>query len=193
MTALSSGTPGLALRVLGAWGDLRGATRALLDARPSEALLLSFALLSGFLWFLGQVARLWLAPGTGAMAPDVLIGRVAAEFVGAMLFRTLALYGLAALVRLVARAFGGTGTWRDARAAVFWAFLVAAPVVLVAGLGALVLPEPVRAVAGSLGSVALAVALAHGIAEAEGFRRPWAVLAVVGGASLAVLSLLVLA
>ena len=43
-------------------------------------------------------------------------------------------YGVAALSRLLARAFGGRGSWYSARMALFWAMLAVSPLVLFHGL-----------------------------------------------------------
>lgn len=46
----------------------------------------------------------------------------------------LVFYGIAALSHLVAKAFGGKGTWYGARLALFWSFLAASPLMLLNGL-----------------------------------------------------------
>jgi hypothetical protein len=52
-------------------------------------------------------------------------------------------YGLAALSRLVARAFGGQGSWYGARIALFWALATVSPLMLLQGLVAgLIGPGP---------------------------------------------------
>jgi hypothetical protein len=43
-------------------------------------------------------------------------------------------YGLAALSHLVARAFGGRGSWYGARIALFWALATVGPLMLLQGL-----------------------------------------------------------
>jgi hypothetical protein len=43
-------------------------------------------------------------------------------------------YGLAALSRLIAKAFGGQGSWYSARIALFWALAVVSPLMLLQGL-----------------------------------------------------------
>lgn len=175
-------------RLATAWFDLRGSMRAVLDSRPGEGVLLSFALLSGFIWFLGRMASLWLGPEAAGMAQDALVARAGTEFVSSLIFRSLGLYLMAALGGAIARWFGGKGGWRDSRAALFWAMLVAAPVILVARLLALGLEGVPRAVVLSAASVVLAWAVAQCMAEAHGFRRGWAVLAVVAGLIFAVIA-----
>lgn len=181
--AIASERQSLTLRVLFFWADMRGSMRALIDEEPSEGRLLFFAMLSGFVVFLGSAASLWLDPATGAIAPDELTGRVAASFIGAVFFRTLALYGVAGIAGLLARRAGGLGGWRDTRAAVFWSALAAAPLGFAAtvadrlvlsgeGAGGLLL--------GSLAPMAFAVALSTCLAEVHGFRRASIVFGCVG-------------
>jgi len=49
-------------------------------------------------------------------------------------FLPLVLYGLAALMRLLAKPLGGTGTWFTARLALFWGLLASTPLLILAGL-----------------------------------------------------------
>ncbi len=173
---------GVFWRMLGAWADLRGSMRAELDRDPSEGRLLFYVMLSGLIWFIGRQAVLVYGPLGPVIPEDEFVGRVAAGFVAAIFFRTLAFYALAALAGLIARAAGGGGGWRDTRAALFWAALVAAPVILAATLLSLLLtgvPGQAASIASMLGAVAFAWATAQCIAEAHGFTSAWPVLAVV--------------
>ncbi|MCL5775894.1 hypothetical protein M1105_02620 [Limibaculum sp. FT325] len=172
--AAAIGGQALALRVLTFWADMRGSMRGLLAEAPSEGRLLFLAMLSGLVAFLSGVAGLWLDPAAARIPPDELTARVAANFVGAVFFRTLALYGLAGIAGLAARAAGGHGDWRASRAAVFWSALAAAPVGFAATLADGFGPNGEGWAAifiQSLAPVALAVALSWCLAEAHGFRR----------------------
>ncbi len=178
--SLSSG--GVLWRMLGAWADLRGSMRAELERDPGEGRLLFYVMLSGLIWFIGRHALLVYGPLGPVIPEDEFVGRVGLEFISAIFFRTLAFYALAALAGLIARAAGGSGGWRDSRAALFWAALVAAPVILAATLLSLLLtgvPGQAAAIASMLGAVAFAWAVAQCIAEAHGFTSVWRVLAVV--------------
>ncbi len=169
-------------RMLGAWADLRGSMRAELDRDPGEGRLLFYVMLSGLIWFIGRYAVLVYGPLGPVIPQGEFLGRVGAEFVAAIFFRTLAFYALAALAGMVARAAGGAGGWRDSRAALFWAALVAAPVILAATLLSLLLtgvPGQAGSIASMLGTVAFAWAVAQCIAEAHGFASVWRVLAVM--------------
>jgi hypothetical protein len=191
----SLASAGLVLRVLGAWADLRGSLRDELDRAPSEGRLLFYVMLSGLIWFIGRAAVLSWGPLAPIMSEDEYTGRLASEFVGALFFRTLAFYGLAGLAGLIARAAGGTGSWRDSRAAVFWAALVAAPVILAATFLSLLLadlPGQAGAIASMLGAVAFAWAAAQCLTEAHGFARGWKVLAAVAAFAALLLGIAVL-
>lgn len=182
----------LAGRALGAWADLRGSLRAELERSAGEARLLFYAVLSGVIWFLGRAALLAWGPVAPMLSDEEFLRLIGAELVSAVLYRTLALYLVAAVVGLVAKRFGGTGSWRDSRAAVFWGALVAAPVILAATLVSMLLtgvPGRAAEIASMLGVFASAWVLAHCIAEAHGFASPWRVLAVIA----ALVSALVLA
>ncbi len=173
---------GVFWRMLGAWADLRGSMRAELARGPSEGRLLFYVMLSGLIWFVGRIAVLVYGP-LGPTIPEAeFAGRVGLVFLSAIFFRALAFYALAALAGLIARAAGGGGGWRDSRAALFWAALVAAPVILAATFLSLLLtgmPGQAGAIASMLGAVAFAWAVAQCFAEAHGFTSAWRVLAAV--------------
>ena len=171
---------GLIWRVLAAWADLRGSMRAELDRDPSEGRLLYYVVLSGLVWFLGRAALLSWGPIAPSLTAEMFRARIAAELVSAVFFRTLAFYALAAVACAIARAAGGTGGWRESRAALFWAALVAAPAILAAHLLSVLLtgvPGQAGAVAGMLGALAVGWTTAHCVAEAHAFTSPLRVFA----------------
>jgi len=173
---------GVIWRMLGAWADLRGSMRVELDGGPSEGRLLFFAMFAGLIWFIGQFAVLAYGPLAPTLSEDEFRGQVAWEFVTSVLFVPLFYYVLAAIGGALARAMGGAGSWKDSRAALFWAALVAAPAVLASKLLALFLaglPGPVVGSAEMLGEVAFAWTIAHCVAEAHGFESAWKVIAVL--------------
>ena len=141
-------------------------------------------MLSAFLWFLGRAADLAYGPLAAVISADEMRGRVAWEFVTAIFMLTLFYYGMAALGGAIARAFGGTGDWRESRAATFWAALVSAPVILASGLLSIIvtgLPGAIADTALTLGKVAFGWALAQCIAEAHGFGSGLRVFIVIAG------------
>ena len=168
--------------MLGAWADLRGSMRTELDRDPSEGRLLFYVMLSGLIWFIGQVAVLAYGPIGPTLTGDEFRGRVGWEFVTTMFLLTLFYYVLAAIGGAIALAFGGKGDWRASRAATFWAALVAALVILASKLLSIIivgLPGGIAEMVLTLGKVAYGWALAQCFAEAHGFASAWRVLAVV--------------
>ena len=61
-------------------------------------------------------------------------GRLTGAGVAWMFIAPVLLYGLAALGHVIARAFGGQGSFFAARLALFWALLASAPLLLLNGL-----------------------------------------------------------
>ena len=55
-------------------------------------------------------------------------------FLGSVLIAPLIFYALAALSRVVAKLFGGKGSWLHARLALFWSLMAVTPLVLLQGL-----------------------------------------------------------
>lgn len=171
---------GLFERLIGAWRDMRASTRRLIDESPSEARLLFFVLLSDIIFFLSRTLSLVVAPGS-ATTKFVPI-EIGLWLILALLGRTFTLYLFSGLVGFVCRALGGQGSWRDTRAAVFWASLVAAPVgvagaLIGAGFERLSPMYPVLAIdlfviaPLSIGIVAFVWFVSAAVAEAQRFTR----------------------
>lgn len=183
---------GLAARILFAWRDLRGSVRSLARQNPSEGYLLLLAMLSGLFWFLSTIAVIYATPPAVVVEEGAIYSRIGGEFAGAVIFRTLGLYLVALVGWGIARAFGGTGSAKDSRIALFWASLVAGPVMLVATLGQIALAPPVMEewislLVGQIGVVAFIWATAENFSEMHGFRQSWPALAVLGLLTLALL------
>lgn len=93
----------------------------------------AFSLLVAFLVlaFVAQwpgASRAAFEAGNTPLAPRLLAIALA-------LLATIPLwYGLAALSRLLARLFGGRGSWYGARIALFWSLVAVAPVMLLQGM-----------------------------------------------------------
>lgn len=179
--------PGLVLGVARFFYDPRGSMRAVLDSHPNEGRLLTYALVAAGLMIAGRIALI-----LGFVPPEAdRMGMMTAEVAGIVVF-PLAYYAVSALGTLIARAFGGQGSWREGRAAFFWAALVSAPVVVVSTLVPRLLsgvPFEVLAAIGQIGGVFFAWALAQCYAEAFGFRRAWLVFAAICGMTLGLLLL----
>lgn len=146
------------LDMLRSWRDPRGVIRTKLADGPREDRALATVMGACALIFVSQWPRL---SREAFLQPEIpLEARMVGALMGAVFLLPLFLYALAAISHLVARAFGGKGTWFSARMALFWALLAVAPVMLLNGL-----------VAGFLGQGAALTAV--GFAVALGFFYLW--------------------
>lgn len=170
-------------RVLDAWSDMRWSTAALIDSRPSEGRLLFLALISDLVFFLSRTLSMVVAPPLAVEAE--LPAQMGLGLLVAFLVRTSFFYVVAALAVIVSRPFGGTGSWYETRCAVFWAAFVSAPV---EALGAALTSLGVWAGVERgwlaetpyfLGPIAFGFFLSAGVAEAQGFRYTYRVMAVL--------------
>ncbi|WP_116131597.1 YIP1 family protein [Tropicimonas sp. IMCC34043] len=123
------------------------------DDRP-EARALAYLFLGCLIIFLSQLPSLVSFHAVSADAPPVeaLVG---VTFFSWMFVWPLLFYLLAAIVHLIARAFGGKGSFSRARVALFWTVLAVSPLMLLRGA--------VESVAGQGGALAVldgAIALA---------------------------------
>lgn len=160
--------------------DMRRTTRVLIEERPSEPRLLVFVLLSDVIFFLSRGVALVVAPSS--VAQDNVPLEIGLWLVLVMLVRTALMYMFAAFVSVGGWLFGGKGSMRSVRTAVFWASLVAAPAgvfgaLLGAGLAHL---EPIFPVVATqlvswppllLGPIAFIFFLSTATAEAHKFER----------------------
>lgn len=164
------------------YSDMRRTTRALIEEAPTEPRLLFFVLLSDVIFFLSFGVRLIVSPSQAVSELMPVPAQLGTALLGIFLVRTLTLYVFSGAVCFVCRLLGGTGGWRDTRAAIFWASLVAAPVgVLGAVIGASfshletfapIFSEPIIALPPILiGVVAFVFFVSAGVAEAHRFRR----------------------
>lgn len=179
-------------RILDAYADMRSSTRSFIETNPSEARLLFLALLSDVIFFLARSISM-------VVAPPAEIQASLPEFVGlgvviAFLVRTSLFYVIAIIAKVAAYPFGGRGSWYDTRCAVFWAALVSAPIEVIGAILTVVVVylRPSVPMLDSewlietpyfVGPIAFGFFLAAGVAEAQGFRytyRVMAALAIIG-------------
>ncbi|MSU89959.1 YIP1 family protein [Rhodobacteraceae bacterium 2CG4] len=175
---------GLVAAIAASWRDLRGGARRRLAQRPSEAGLLAHAYLAAGLAFVAGLPQA-VADARALDQPDALAGVLAGRLFAALFLFPLLLYALAAAQRLVARGFGGRGSFYSARVTLFWTVIVALPLVLAEGLVSALVPALPPRGGALLGAAASALAglgfvwiWATMTAEAEGFGRRGLVLAV---------------
>ena len=117
--------------MLATWRSPRAALRRHLARGVSEPFAFTLLLVFLILTFVGQwppAARDAFLAQEPSAAPRILARALA-------ILATIPLwYGLAALSRLVAKAWGGQGTWYSARIALFWALATVSPLMLLQGL-----------------------------------------------------------
>ena len=169
-------------RLVLSYSDMRRTTRALIDENPSEPRLLFFVLLSDVIFFLSMGVRTVVSPSSVVEHTLPVPAAIGGGLIGILLFRTTVMYLFAGAICIVARAVGGKGGFRDTRAGVFWASLVASPVgVMGALVGALLanlegalpfLSQPIIALPPLwIGVIAFVFFVSAGVAEAHRFAR----------------------
>jgi hypothetical protein len=126
------GPSSLLFQVIFAWWRMRASTRRIITNRYSEEYLFGMLMLSNFAFFFAWTLRAVLVPGKENLA--IFSTEVGVVFVTAFIGRTCAMYFLALVLGALCRTVGGRGTWRNTRAAVFWAMLVVAPFGMIAAL-----------------------------------------------------------
>ena len=150
--------------------------RGVLSRRPSEASLLAIVMFASLVVLAGRIVQIHLQ----FTNPEDRLELTMQHTVSQMLFVPLAYYGMAALGTYLSRLCGGQGSWREGRAAFFWAALVAAPIIALSLLVPLFMagvPPEVSTVTAQVGAVFFTWALAQCFAEAFGFARTWLVFA----------------
>lgn len=105
--------------------------RRLLQAGQREDRALALLMGGAFLAFLFQLPRL---SRQAHLQGEDLTGLMANTLFACLFFLPLIFYGIAAISHMIARLFGGKGTWYGARLALFWSFLAASPLMLLNGL-----------------------------------------------------------
>jgi len=117
--------------LLASWRSPRAGLRRHLARGVSEPFAFTLLLVFLILTFIGQwpvAARDAFIAGEPSAAPRILARALA-------VLATIPLwYALAAVSRLIARAFGGKGSWYSARIALFWALATVSPLMLLQGL-----------------------------------------------------------
>ena len=121
---------GLAWRIVDAWRDMSGSTHRLIREDPPEGRLLFYVLMADIVVFLSWALKTVVVPHPDAPIPL----QVSLVLVLALMLRTTAMYVFAGVAGFIVGLFGGTGSYRDVRAGVFWGALVAAPFSLLAAL-----------------------------------------------------------
>ncbi|MDO6589598.1 hypothetical protein DS901_07405 [Loktanella sp. D2R18] len=120
------------------WRAPRAVIRGLLDQGRREDRAVAFVMIACFLIFVAQWPRLSRIANDfepSPWPPEINFeGMMTYTFYAVVIMLPLALYGLAAVARLLARVMGGQGSWYSARLALFWALLATTPLLLLHGL-----------------------------------------------------------
>jgi hypothetical protein len=186
---------GLVDAVVRGWRDPRGAMAQEADRGLSEARALVHLMLACGLFFVASLPNA-VREARALAIDDPVEGAVSAHLFGYLALAPLLAYGVAGLVHLVARGFGGRGGFLAARAALFWSLLLVAPLVLLLSLLGVAAEAAVAVLlpfTTLLGYAVLAVwvwLFAASLAEAEGFSATGKVAAVVAAAFAGIAGLL---
>lgn len=167
------------------WRDPRGVMAAQMDEGLNETRALFHLMLACGLLLVASLPGAVRA-SRAIEADDPLSGAIAAYLFGFLFVLPLLAYGAAALLRGIARLFGGRGSFLAMRSALFWTMLAAAPVALALALlrvFAETAPDagllPIVSLLGYAGLAVWIWLLAGAVAEAEGFGSTGRVAAVI--------------
>lgn len=110
----------------------RMVVRRLLADNPSDARMLAYLMLACGLIFAGQWPRLKRESLLDGTIPfEALVGGALFAW---LIIAPLALYGMAALSRMIWKVLGGKGCYATARLSLFWSLLAATPLWLLDGI-----------------------------------------------------------
>ncbi|MEJ6402168.1 hypothetical protein [Yoonia sp. 2307UL14-13] len=120
------------------WRAPREVARDLLNRGKREDRAIAFVMIACFLIFVAQWPRLSRISSGFEPSPwpeDVnMEGMMTYTFYAVVIMLPLALYGLAALTRIIGRAVGASVSWYAARLVFFWTLLATTPLLLLHGL-----------------------------------------------------------
>jgi len=154
------------------WRRPRAVIRDLLDQGRREDRAIVYLMVSCFLIFVAQWPRLRRVAEGYEPSPwpaDMNFeGMMTYTFFSAVIVLPLVMYGIAAMSHLVAKIFGGKGTWFGARLALFWTLLAMSPIILFYGLvRGLIGPGTQALLVGAIGALAFVIIWIQGLREAE--------------------------
>lgn len=109
----------------------RAVMRSLLERGVREDRALAMLMAAAFVMFVAQ----WPFRARQAHIEGLDLTDLIQNDMFALIFvLPLLAYGIAALTHMIAKLFGGQGTWYEARLALFWAMLASSPLIVLAGL-----------------------------------------------------------
>ncbi len=165
MAGPPSGLMGLTSDILATYRSPRTVMRRHLDRGTGEGRALMFLVLACALLYLAQWPRLRReALMDGSVPLDMRMG---GALFGWMLVVPLAMYGVAFIARMAARVFGGRGTGKSARLALFWSLVATAPLWILGAMVSELLGPGSRAVLSTMAGAVLLVVWGLSMIEAE--------------------------
>lgn len=154
--------------IVATWRRPTQVMRKLLAMGRREDRALAILLAACLVIFIAQWPRLSRESYFASEGQAPLEAQMAITFFAMLMIWPLMAYGLAGLTHLVARLFGGRGSWYSARLALFWALLASSPAWLLHGLVAgFIGPGPALSVVGTILLLAFLTIWALCLAEAE--------------------------
>lgn len=111
----------------------RDVMRRLLAAGQREDRAIAYLMGACVIIFVAQWPRLQREAMLNPEGPP-LEAQISGALMGWVFIAPLMFYGIAALSHIIAKLFGGRGTWWGARMALFWTLLVISPLMLLNGL-----------------------------------------------------------
>lgn len=120
--------------IIATWRRPTGVMRRLLSMGRREDRALAILIVACLVIFIAQWPRLSREAFLAGDAGPPLEAQLAITFFAMLMIWPLMAYGLAGLSHLVARLFGGRGSWYSARLALFWTLLATTPAWLLHGL-----------------------------------------------------------
>ncbi|GLQ34252.1 hypothetical protein GCM10007939_05350 [Amylibacter marinus] len=124
--------------ITGAYASPKRAMRRQIQAGIEEPQTLFFALCYGFLSFVSLLPAL----AQRAIVQDLELSALAgAQFIASVFMMPLLMYGIAGISHWILARFGGQGSYVAARRALFWAGLVAVPLLLLSSALSVFIPE----------------------------------------------------
>ena len=150
----------------------RAVIRDLLNQGRREDRAIMFLMVSCFLIFVAQWPRLRRVAEGYEPSPwpaDINFeGMMTYTFFASVIVLPLFMYGIAAVSHLIAKLFGGKGSWFGARLALFWTLLAMSPLILFYGLvRGLIGPGSQVVLVGAIGAILFLFIWIQSLREAE--------------------------
>jgi len=166
--------------IVRAYRNPAASMRRQIESDPGEERLLIYLMVSIFLFFVARTPDLLETSAAQATAEVSGMALFVSNLVASFFFAPLMLYGLAALTRIFAKRFGGQGTGKHSRLALFWSLLVISPLALLATIVNAALPLDWLQQLLAYGMyLVLAVVWGSSLSESENFKTPFLTIAAI--------------